>query len=549
MNRQLADLYHRHAVASFDKQLHLSELVAELDWHFEMATGRLAFGQRFCWRVQLLGTESTATQTWLWAWANRESRIPPNLLRSVQFVKAMGDLLNLAELTEPDFSLGETDGHFLAALCCGVCQASAYYRLPYEGGALFVLVVDEDFPRRMEPVLARMVTVFPQALQSLPLHDHRTAWDGYLRFYGLQSTEAGEEIRTGTEGEGTLIASFDDKRRLLRLEGTIASGRKTAEETAAKGPAMPSARGRKLIIAFGPEMPGWGSWDWIGADLLEELAGSYQTVSFRGQAIPDCDVLIVVKHALDPDVVERAARKMAVLYCPVDAYGSHEEIAADGLMLRRCACIVLQCERLRRYFEPYAPVEYMDHHVKFTAPPGEHFLAEGPILWVGVRTNLPPLVEWVNAHPLPCDLLVLTNPEVPRKMPSAQDFGFHCGLAVTAQEWSPQAHREALVRCRAALDVKGSDFRALHKPPAKAIDFLASGLPLAMNADSSPVEHLARLGFEIAPLHDRERWLSRDYWEETRRFGAVLRELLSRERIGHRWKRLIDEVLAGRLGK
>jgi hypothetical protein len=31
----------------------------------------------------------------------------------------------------------------------------------------------------------------------------------------------------------------------------------------------------------------------------------------------------------------------------------------------------------------------------------------------------------------------------------------------------------------------------------KAIDFIASGLALAMNPDSSPVEHLARMGFEI----------------------------------------------------
>ena len=83
-------------------------------------------------------------------------------------------------------------------------------------------------------------------------------------------------------------------------------------------------------------------------------------------------------------------------------------------------------------------------------------------------------------------------------------------------------------------------------PPAKAIDFLASGVPLAMNADSSPVEHLARMGFEVPSPLDTERWLSREYGEETRRFGAALRELLSLERIGLRYKRIIEEVLAER---
>ena len=67
-----------------------------------------------------------------------------------------------------------------------------------------------------------------------------------------------------------------------------------------------------------------------------------------------------------------------------------------------------------------------------------------------------------------------------------------------------------------------------------------------MNEDSSSVEHLARMGFEVASPLDPERWLSRDYWEETRRFGLAIRELLSSDRVARRWTRLIKEVLAVR---
>jgi hypothetical protein len=101
---------------------------------------------------------------------------------------------------------------------------------------------------------------------------------------------------------------------------------------------------------------------------------------------------------------------------------------------------------------------------------------------------------------------------------------------------------------RAALDIKGDDFRARHKPPAKAIDFLAAGVPLAMKPDSCVVEHLARLGFAVASPLDAAAWLSPEYDEETRRFGAALRELLSLERVGRRWRRLLEEVLAERRG-
>ncbi len=70
-----------------------------------------------------------------------------------------------------------------------------------------------------------------------------------------------------------------------------------------------------------------------------------------------------------------------------------------------------------------------------------------------------------------------------------------------------------------------------------------------MNEESSPVEHLARLGFEVASPLDPERWLSRDYWEETRRFGCAIRELLSLERVARRWKRVIEQVLAVRVAR
>ena len=295
------------------------------------------------------------------------------------------------------------------------------------------------------------------------------------------------------------------------------------------------------VVALGPEMLGWGSWDWLGVDLRDELARYYRTVTFRGIDVPDCDVLVIVKHTLPWDVVERVATRSAVLYLPVDSYGAVEEIDADCRLLRKYSRVVIHCERLRRYFEPYAPVEYLDHHVKFVPNQAVSHRDDGPgailwrILWVGARSNLPPLVTWVNSHPLPGELLVLTNPETPGQVPWPAALGFQSGLSVQIQEWSMEAHLEALSHCRAAIDIKGDDVRARNKPPAKAIDFIAAGVPLAMNADSSPVEHLARLGFEVASPLDVGRWFSREYWDETRRFGSALRELLSIERIGRRF--------------
>lgn len=298
------------------------------------------------------------------------------------------------------------------------------------------------------------------------------------------------------------------------------------------------------VIAFGPEFPGIGSWEWIGVDLAEELSKYYRTVTFRDE-IPDCDILVIVKYNLPTEVVIRATERASVVFCPVDYYGSSGEIDADSLMLCHCARIVIHTEQLRKYFQSYAPVEFLDHHTKFTAEIGEYQTA-GHVLWVGMRTNLAPLADWVNEHGIPGELRILTNLEDGEAQTSPKDFGFRNPAGIEITKWTEELHREWTGTAKAAIDIKGSDFRQRHKPPAKAVDFVTSGVPLAMNCDSSPVEHLARMGFAVATPEDAERWLSREYWEETRRFGRSLRDSLSREQIGWRFKQIVDDVLAER---
>jgi hypothetical protein len=299
-------------------------------------------------------------------------------------------------------------------------------------------------------------------------------------------------------------------------------------------------------VAIGPDTPGWGSWDWVGADLVPELARWYRTSPFDWEELPEADVLLVVKHPVRTQVGRGGNGDPPIIYCPIDHYGSAAEIDADRDWLRHCSRIVIHCERLRKYFAPYAPVEYIDHHVKFVSPSTSDREPNGPILWVGVRSNLPALVTWANTHPLPRELILLTNPEHPSDTLDPADFGFRGKNRVQIETWSPERHWEWLPKVAGALDIKGDDFRSRHKPPAKAIDFLAAGVPLAMNADSSSVEHLARLGFDVVDPDDHERWFSPEYREETQRFGTALREILSLERIARRFRRVIEEVLQER---
>jgi hypothetical protein len=333
---------------------------------------------------------------------------------------------------------------------------------------------------------------------------------------------------------------FDNPDTPRRQMGALTT-QETETPQAVAAPCGTTAEERPLV-AFGPVLPSIGSWEWVGADLAGELSGTYQTRTF-GQQIPRADLFVVVKYDA-ARIIPQLPAQVPVIYCPVDCYGSSGEIDVHWALLRRCARIVIHAEPLRKYFQSYAPVEYLDHHIKFAAPLREDYQADGPILWVGMRSNLPPLAAWVNRHRLPGELVVLTNLEPGQEEAGPDAFGFAAQADVRIETWTAERQRQLTAAARVAIDVKGDDFRQRHKPPAKAIDFLASGLPLAMNAGSCSSRHLRKLGFELAVPQDQQRWLSRDYWEETRDFGARLRGELSREQIAGRLAGIIDDVLA-----
>ncbi|MCZ2344471.1 MAG: glycosyltransferase family 4 protein [Bacteroidales bacterium] len=300
-------------------------------------------------------------------------------------------------------------------------------------------------------------------------------------------------------------------------------------------------------VAIGPKLDRWGSWDWVGQGLRDALTPTHSVHTFDAWMVPNAEIVIVIKQRPPTDWIQAIAPNTTLIYCPIDWYGAYAEIASDLDWLGRCAAIGVHCRRLIEPFSRYAPVCYLDHPLKYAEPVRTGYRAEGSLLWVGVRTNLPPLVDWVNAQGLPGPLEILTNPERPGTGLSPQEYGFRAEHAVVIRAWSPQAHSQAVQSARAALDIKSEEFRSRYKPPAKALDFVASGLPLALVAQSSAAEHLRRYGLQVAAPHETARWLSADYWQETVQAAQRIRYDLSPERIRGQAHELLATALTPRL--
>lgn len=293
-----------------------------------------------------------------------------------------------------------------------------------------------------------------------------------------------------------------------------------------------------MTIHLGPLMPGWGSWEWLGQEMIPAFQRWANVETFTyDQPPPKHGTLIVIKHP-PPRLWQKSLRASAVpvIYAPVDFYDSLREIDQDASWLTQINLVVVHCHRLLPYFQPYSPVTYLDHPLRFITPqilkPGR----TGPILWVGVHSNIPPLAAWLHQHPLSRPLCVLTNHDPVQ--PS--EWGFPANQSITLERWSVERHHSILNEVSAALDIKGDDFRSRHKPPTKALDFLASGLPFAIPRTSCVAEYLMQWGFRVADPSDETTWFSTDYSTTCKHFAKSIRPTLSQDNMAEQWVKLLS---------
>jgi uncharacterized protein DUF6882 len=211
------DLLGEHAGASMAKQLALVELLGDAGWTVDLAAGTADFGGGHRYPIQLLGTESTVSGTWLWSWANARSQLPRPVLTAAERLRAIGDEAGIAELTRPTFRLPPTGGHLLALVASGVCGADAYWRGAYAGGAVYFLLFQTPLARRAQLAIPRVVAILTQAVAAFDVDHHRTATT-FLRAQGFGLHERDRALRAWRPDGATLTARFDEADRLATVQ-------------------------------------------------------------------------------------------------------------------------------------------------------------------------------------------------------------------------------------------------------------------------------------------------------------------------------------------
>lgn len=220
----ILDLFALHGADALHKQHAFGDYLGEHSWNFDLQTGLLSFGGGRTFPFQLLGSQSDGDGTWLWGWANTFIQASEAVLRCSIRLRELGAANGIAELAEPEFACERVDGHMLAMLASGICNANAYYRCPYEGGAAFVLV-DLGGPLPDPPVLLlRMETIFLNFIMSYEIADQRAALVSYARRRGVTVEPDGDVLRLSTPDGARVVATFDSSNRLAKFESLYGAG-------------------------------------------------------------------------------------------------------------------------------------------------------------------------------------------------------------------------------------------------------------------------------------------------------------------------------------
>lgn len=214
-----ATLFSRCVGPALARQLALADLLGDRGWNVNISEQKVQFGDDLEFPIQLLGTEAEEAGTWLWAWANAQSNLPPTLVQVANQLRDYGQKHGIVELTVRSFGLDVADGHSLSLVASGLHGKSCYYRGPYDGGALFFLVLDPPAEILAPVPTERALTVLSEVISIFSV-DHVAMAESFLKSQGFTQEKSPGRL-TATRGDDVITLTFDDQQRLANMEAQV----------------------------------------------------------------------------------------------------------------------------------------------------------------------------------------------------------------------------------------------------------------------------------------------------------------------------------------
>lgn len=212
-------LIEKLGAVNLDKQHSLAELIGSSDWSIDLDTKMISYANGIEFPIQIIGTYSFSSETWLWAWANEASNIPEELLLNANILQQYGIENNIEILFVPELPADTTDVHAIGMIASGLTNSSAYYAANFGEGIILVTIKSPQIDLVEFNEQARILTVFPDLISTFELI-HSEALKSYLKARNYNIEENNNEL-IANKGNNIITATFDNDGRMTNFNGEI----------------------------------------------------------------------------------------------------------------------------------------------------------------------------------------------------------------------------------------------------------------------------------------------------------------------------------------
>lgn len=211
------ELLERYGAIALDKQTNLGEIIGGNNWNIDINAGEISFGTNLVFPIQVLGTFSHSSETWLWSWANTKSGFPENTTQQAQQLRKYWEENEIDLLRNSEFEATKNILHLIGLITSGMFNSSGYYIADYGQGAMVVTIKSDKVDKIRKDNHYRILTVFPQLISQFEIN-HNLALTNYLTDEGYSISENGTKLTAMKNGQ-IITAEFDEQSRLTKLTG------------------------------------------------------------------------------------------------------------------------------------------------------------------------------------------------------------------------------------------------------------------------------------------------------------------------------------------
>ncbi|WDF65091.1 DUF6882 domain-containing protein [Flavobacterium sp. KACC 22763] len=212
------DFLEKYGASALEKQRNLYAVTGGLSWNVNMDAEEITFGDDLTFPMQVLGSFSHSSETWLWLWDNKAGGYAESVMQQALSLKKYGEENNIDLLSVGKFDAVPNDLHLIGMVATTMFNLSGYYLGNYGQGTMVVTLKDDSIDNTESEEFSRILTVFPELISTFEIQNHKNAFTNYLSQKGFELSSNGNEVKAEKDGK-IINATFNENNLLVDLNG------------------------------------------------------------------------------------------------------------------------------------------------------------------------------------------------------------------------------------------------------------------------------------------------------------------------------------------